>query len=82
MAVHQLKPIVTRVKADAHGYVNPALLQNVLDPAQTVVITFASEASMRRYRFNLYAINKQGDFRYRTVRDELSMWGLVVWRMK
>lgn len=77
--VHKL-PV--RVRASASGYIDPDKLYEVLPTASTVVITFSKEAEMQRYRRMLYTINHQGEFRYRTLRDEYSMWGIVVWRMK
>lgn len=60
----------------------PDKLHLLLAPAQTHVITFRGEAAMQSYRRMLYSVNKQGQYRYRTMRDENSMWGLVVWRMR
>lgn len=45
-------------------------------------MTFSSEKHMRNYRAMLYSINKQGSFRYRTIRDETQSYGIIVWRMK
>jgi len=72
------------IKAPAadKGYIDPERLHGMLPISATKIITFASENSMNMYRRNLYKINQQGDYRYRTLRDEMSMWGLVIWRMK
>lgn len=64
------------------GYVAPEHLHEYLPATDTRVITFRSEKSLRAYRSMLYSVNRQGQFRYRTIRDEGSMWGLVIWRMK
>lgn len=69
---------VNRIKVDEIGADH---LHEVLEPAQTVAITFSSDKKMQSYRRMIYSINKQGEFRYRTIRDEQSMWGLVIWRM-
>jgi len=72
-----------RVEEDAFkGYIPPEHLHQVLAAAQTRVITFRSERSLRSYRRMLYDVNRQGSFRYRTMRDEQSSFGLVLWRMK
>jgi hypothetical protein len=64
------------------GYISPEYLQEFLTPCQTRVITFRSEKSLRSYRSMVYSINRQGTYRYRTMRDEQSMWGLILYRMK
>ena len=64
------------------GYISPADLHTVLPAANTEIITFNSEARMTGYRRMLYTINKQGTFRYRTMRDEDSMWGIVIYRLR
>lgn len=69
---------VNRIKVDQ---IEAEHLHEVLEPCQTVAVTFSSQKKMQSYRRMIYSINKQGDFRYRTVRDEQSMWGLVIWRM-
>jgi hypothetical protein len=83
MAKATLKVVAVDFKhtEDAAGYVAPDQLQQVLRTADTKVITFQSEKRMQAYRRNLYSINKQGMFRYRTVRDEQSMWGIIIYRM-
>lgn len=70
-----------RKRAEARNYIAPVDLHSVLEPTQTQVITFKAEKDMKSYRAMLYSINKQGEYRYRTIRDEHSMWGIVVWRM-
>lgn len=70
-----------RKRAEARNYIAPADLHSVLEPTHTQVITFKTEKDMRSYRQMLYTVNKQGEYRYRTLRDEHSMWGIVVWRM-
>lgn len=76
---------VRRIKANKPAAKQSAIaaadLHAILEPAQTVVITFESEKKMRSYRSMIYSINKQGEYRYRTIRAEDEMWGLVVWRM-
>ena len=62
--------------------INVEDLHKMLKPAQTVAVTFPSEKRLQAYRRSLYSINKQGTFRYRTIRDETQMWGIIVWRMK
>lgn len=79
--IHRL-PLPKRLKATDSGYVDPHQLHDVLPPTQVVVITFAKENEMWRYRRLLYSINAQGKYRYRTIRDEYSMWGIVIWRMR
>jgi hypothetical protein len=59
----------------------PEQLHTVLKATSTIIITFESEKRLLSYRQMLYKINKQGEYRYRTMRDELSMFGLVIWRM-
>ena len=72
-----------RVKADTQeGYIAPEYLHQFLAATATKVITFRSEKSLRSYRYMLYSVNRQGDYRYRTIRDEASSFGLVIWRMK
>lgn len=69
-------------KQSEGAFVLPELLHDILPVTSTVILTFRSEKAMRSYRSMLYVINKQGSFRYRTIRDEMSMWGLVIWRMR
>lgn len=63
-------------------YVAPEHLHSVLDPCNTQLISFRSEKSLKSYRAMLYTINRQGEYRYRTIRAETEMWGLLIWRMK
>lgn len=69
---------VNRLKADK---IEADHLHEVLEPAQTVAITFKDEKKMMSYRRMIYTINKQGEFRYRTLRDDGSTYGLIIWRM-
>lgn len=62
--------------------VEPDELHRYLEPTSTLIVTFGAEKEMQRYRRLIYSINAQGSFRYRTIRDEASMWGVVIWRMK
>jgi len=62
--------------------ISPADLHLTLSPTATVVVTFNRELEMMRYRRLLYDINRQGKYRYRSLRDEEHMWGLIIWRMK
>jgi hypothetical protein len=64
------------------GFIRPEDLHTVLPATHTHCITFRSEKHMRSYRSMIYSINKQGEFRYRTLRAEDEMWGLIIWRMK
>ena len=57
-------------------------LHLVLPVAQTILRSFTSEKHLMSYRRMIYTINKQAQFRYRTIRAEDEMWGLVIWRMK
>ena len=68
------------VKRD-DGAIDPADLHRVLAPTATLLRTFPSEKKLQGYRRMIYAINKQGEYRYRTVRAETEMWGLIIWRM-
>jgi hypothetical protein len=61
---------------------DPRQLHHVLPRAASKIVTFRSERELERYRRNLYAINQQGEFRYRTIRDENSSFGVVIWRTK
>jgi len=79
-SVHQLQPVRRREYPGAQ--VDPDKLHEQLEPTTTVVVTFGKEAELNRFRRLLYSINAQGTYRYRTMRDEYSMWGVVVWRMK
>ena len=63
-------------------YIPPEHLHEYLEPTLTRVITFRSEKALQSYRRMLYTVNRQGQFRYRTIRDEQSSFGLVIWRMK
>ena len=66
----------------AKGYMDPEKLQELLPVSATKIITFHNEKDMQSYRQSLYKVNAKGDYRYRTLRDEMSMYGLVLWRMK
>lgn len=70
--------IVNRIKTES---INATDLHSILEPAQTVCITFESQKKLESYRRMIYTINRQGEYRYRTLRDEQEMWGLVIWRM-
>jgi len=50
--------------------------------ADVLCIGFKSEKNMARYRRLVYSINKQGDFRYRTIRSDGGMWELLILRLK
>lgn len=63
-------------------FIPPEALHDIIAPAQTREITFPSDKAMRSYRAMIYTINRQGDYRYRTMRSEGSMWALLLWRMK
>lgn len=73
--------VVRRVKLES-GVTDPETLHLQLAPTQTVAITFSSNKRMEQYRRLIYSINRQGKYRYRTLRDDGSMWGIIVWRMK
>lgn len=64
------------------GYMDPDKLHQLLPLSATKVVTFANERSLQAYRQMLYQVNHKGNYRYRTMRDEMSMYGLVIWRMK
>ena len=64
------------------NYVDPEHLHSVLKVTQIHEMTYRSEADMERYRRLLYSINKQGEYRYRTMRSEGSMWAIAIWRMR
>lgn len=64
------------------GYIQAEQLHTILAPAQLHEITFRSEKLMRSYRSLLYSINRQGDYRYRSMRSEGSMWSLYILRLK
>lgn len=64
------------------NYVDPEKLQTVLKIAHVHETTFRSEKDLKRYRHMLYTINKQGEYRYRTMRSEASMWAIAIWRMR
>lgn len=71
------------VKAPRRGaYIPPEHLHEYLEPIASRIITFRSEKTLQSYRRMLYTVNRQGQFRYRTIRDEASSFGLVLWRMK
>lgn len=56
-------------------------LHKILPVTATVLRSFTSEKHLRNYRSMLYSINKQGTYRYRTIRAESEMWGILIWRM-
>jgi hypothetical protein len=68
-------------KQSESGFISPEHLHEILPPARTKIVTFRNQKAMESYRRMIYAINKQGDFRYRTMRDDLSMYGLVLFRL-
>ena len=75
------KPRLALVEVN-DSFIHPDRLHKSLRVTQTQEITFSSERHMRSYRGMLYDINRQGQFRYRTIRSEGSMWSILVWRMK
>lgn len=79
-----LKLVHSRDTAETpmEGYITPEALKDFLEPCQTREITFRSEKSLKAYRAMIYSINKQGEVRYRTIRSEGAMWGIMIWRMK
>jgi hypothetical protein len=79
--VIHMKTLQKIERSTYQGYVTPEHLHEFLPATETRVITFRSEKTMESYRRMLYTINRQGSYRYRTIRDEGSMWGLVIWRM-
>lgn len=64
------------------GYIDPEQLHGLLKVTQIHEMTFRGEKEMQRYRHLLYSINKQGTYRYRTMRSEGSMWAIAIWRMR
>ena len=64
------------------GFIAPDHLKDFLQPTQIREITFRSENSMEAYRRMVYSINKQGEFRFRTMRSDASHWALAIWRMR
>lgn len=71
-------------QARNHGvddYTTPAQLHLVLAPTTTLLRGFRSQKEMMGYRRMIYSINKQGEYRYRTIRAESEMWALIIWRM-
>lgn len=60
---------------------NAGDLHLILQPAQTVLRSFRTEKEMKRFRSLIYSINSQGTYRYRTIRAEDEMWGLILLRM-
>lgn len=79
--IHQLKTPPRR-RATASEYIDPAKLHERLEPTTLLIMTFRTEKEMERYRRLIYSINRQGDYRFRTMRDEYSMFGIAIWRMK
>jgi hypothetical protein len=74
-------PLVEKITADS-GYVPPEDLHKVLRRASSHIVTFSSEKSLRHYRQKLYSINHDGIRRYRTIRDDYSMFGIIIIRIK
>jgi hypothetical protein len=60
----------------------PSSLHEQLDVITCLSLSFSSDKRMKQYRKMIYSVNKQGEYRYRTLRAENEMWGLVIWRMK
>jgi hypothetical protein len=75
--------IKLRVVDEGHNsHTNPDDLHKILKPTQVHEITFSSEKRLHSYRLMIYSINKQGKYRYRTMRAEDHAYALVIWRMK
>jgi hypothetical protein len=71
-----------RVQSESEtGFVAPEHLHEVLRRASAKIVTFRNESAMKRYRQMIYSINKQGDFRFATRRDDKSMWGVIIIRL-
>lgn len=79
--VLHLRAVENVQKQSESGYVAAEHLHEVLRPAMTKIVTFRNQKAMESYRRMVYTINKQGDFRFRTMRDDLSMYGLVIFRL-
>jgi hypothetical protein len=73
---------VNRVQAVVNPNPNPQSLASVLHKSQMIRVIFGSEHELQKYRSNLYSINAHGIVKYRTVRDNNTMYGLKVWRIK
>jgi len=63
------------------GEVNEQTLRTI-DVADVLCISFRAEKNMARYRRLVYSINKQAEFRYRTIRGDGGMWELLILRLK
>ena len=74
--------IILEAQLAENAYVAPELLHTVLRKAATQLITFATHKAMQRYRARLYSINRDGIRRYRTIRDDEHMYGLLILRLK
>ena len=79
LAIKTGKPVTRNV---SNSYIDAEQLHELLPVAATYVMTFRSEKKLASYRRMLYSVNGQGTFRYRTLRDEHSAYGLAIWRMK
>jgi len=64
------------------NFIHPSDLYRELRPTQLREVTFLSRKHMEGYRRMIYSINKQGKYRYRTMRSDASHWAIAVWRMK
>jgi len=77
------RKIVHATATMAEGaYVEPSMLHTVLRKATSHLVTFATHRAMQRYRSKLYAVNRDGIRRYRTIRDDEHMYGLLILRLK
>jgi len=63
------------------GEANAETLQTI-NVADVLCISFRSDKNMARYRRLVYSINKQAEFRYRTIRSDGGMWELLILRLK
>jgi hypothetical protein len=63
------------------GEVNAETLSTI-NVADVLCIAFKSDKNMARYRRLVYSINKQAEFRYRTIRSDGGMWELLILRLK
>ena len=77
----KLKLVHTAEEVVDDGYIDPAKLHKHLRRAAIAEITFRSEKQLEAYRRMLYSINKQGHYRYRTLRSEAPMFAIMIWRM-
>lgn len=76
------KKLTIVVDNDCSEYVDPLKLHTVLRRTATHEISFPSEKRMASYRRMLYDVNRQGTYKYRTLRSESAPYGIVIWRMK